>query len=1684
MFPRTLRALAFRLFTLLLLCWAGGAWAQTSGTMSFSSGDGDLDYSQLTITRSVGGQLFSLSGGSGAGGLAFDGGGIYAFEGPASEVELTITAPAGYLFNLNSLQAQAQLGDFRIDYTQADGSTGNTMVTGVTTGSLSSRDVNLANLTQVVLNSTDYAVFNNLSFSNIKLIPAPPTVTTDAASAITSSGATFNGTVNAEGDSTVVSFQYGITTGYGSTITAAQSPLSSSSATAVTAAPTLSCNTTYHYRVVAANAAGTSTGGDMSFTTSVCPPTVTSLSPSSGPVAGGNSVVLTGTNFTGATAVAFGATPAAGFTVDSATQITATAPAGTAGNVFVTVTTAGGTSVTAAGNQYSYVALPVVSSVSPALGTTAGGTSVTITGTGFTGASAVSFGATPATSYTVDSATQITATAPAGAQGTIDVTVTTVGGSSATGASTRFTYAAAPTATTGVASSITATGATIAGTASDNGAETTLSFEYGQTISYGSTATATPGTLSAGAGSTAVSGSLSGLTCNTPYHFRLKAVNGVATTNGLDASFTTAACPPSATTNAASALTATAATLNATVNDNGAATNVGFEWGTSTSYGNLASASPATVNAGAGSTPVTGNLTGLSCNTVYHYRVSTTSSAGTTLGSDVSFTTGACVPGAPTGVVATADVASASVAFTAPADNGGAAITSYTVTSDPGNITGTCASSPCTVTGLTNGTAYTFTVRATNSAGTGSASVASNSVTPRAAQTITFNNPGAQNFGTTPTLTASSDSGLTPTFTSSTTGACTITSGGLLSFVTAGTCTINADQAGNASYLPATQVSRSFAVNPVAPGAPTGVSATAGNTQATVSFTAPISNGGAAISSYTVTSSPGGFTGTGTASPISVSGLTNGVSYTFTVQASNVAGDSGASAASNGVVPIDAPPVASAVSATVAYGSSGNAITLILSGGTATSVAVASAPGNGTATVSGTSISYTPNAGYFGTDTFTYTATNAGGTSAPATVTITVIPQAPVAGSVSTIVAYGSSGNVITLNLGGGAAASVAIASAPANGTATASGTSISYTPNAGYSGSDTFTYTATNAGGTSAAATVTITVSPQLPVAGAVTATVAFGSSGNAIALNLSGGAATSVAVASAPAHGTATASGTSIAYTPTAGFSGSDTFTYTVTGAGGTSAPATVTITVNPQAPVAGNVSLTVDVNSTNNVVPLSLSGGAAASVAVATAPSHGVATVSGTSITYTPTAGYIGADSFTYTATNATATSAPGTVTLLVQSRPDPTKDAEVTGLINAQVEVANRFAQAQISNFQSHLEGMHRRSREAGSATSSFATRAGAADPWGDAADDPSAASSPTGSSRVIGGKPYLGKRVAQSGQNGAVSGNASSGRMGTISSSTGLDEFVLPQTKTTTDSASLSSLLPWSFTSLNLGGKHGDVLGNGLEVWTAGVVSIGKTSDTDTRFTTSGISIGADQRIDEGLMIGVGAGFGHERQKIGDNGTKNDGDGYSFVVYGSYQPTEAIFLDGLLGYGSLDFDSDRYVTALGSKAGSSRRGAQWFASLSGGYDFIEGKSLLSTYGRLDWVSTRLNETTEKDGGIYSLTYFEQNTSTTKLSVGLRGETQLEWSNGSAKPYFRIEYQHNLDTPGSAEMAYADQLFKVYEFDIEGVDRNTLVLGLGGDVLLKKDWNLGLGYRYSYGSESTRMHALRFELKKAF
>ena len=102
--------------------------------------------------------------------------------------------------------------------------------------------------------------------------------------------------------------------------------------------------------------------------------------------------------------------------------------------------------------------------------------------------------------------------------------------------------AIAPVATTGAASSTTATGTTLNGTVIDNGASTTVTFNYGPTLSYGSSVTATQSPISPSSGSVSVSAALTGLVCNTTYHYQVSATNSVNTTNGSDATFTTSPC--------------------------------------------------------------------------------------------------------------------------------------------------------------------------------------------------------------------------------------------------------------------------------------------------------------------------------------------------------------------------------------------------------------------------------------------------------------------------------------------------------------------------------------------------------------------------------------------------------------------------------------------------------------------------------------------------------------------------------------------------------------------------------------------------------------------------------------------------------------------------------------------------------------------------------------------------------------------------------------------------------------------------------------------------------------------------------------------------------------------------------------------------------------------------------------
>jgi trimeric autotransporter adhesin len=318
-------------------------------------------------------------------------------------------------------------------------------------------------------------------------------------------------------------------------------------------------------------------------------------------------------------------------------------------------------------------------------------------------------------------------------------------------------------------------------------------------------------------------------------------------------------------------------------------------------------------------------VTGLTNGNTYTCTVTATNTVGTSAPSPASIVAvPAAVPDAPARPIVGRGGGQITASFIPPADNG-SAITSYTTTCDssdggaPGTEFG--STSPLVVTGLTNGSSYTCSATATNAVGT----------SPPSPDSIVIVPAGVPDAAARP-IVLSGDTQITVTFSAPAnngnpiTGyatSCTSSDGGapgansgsssplLVTGLTNGntyTCTVTATNGVGTS--PPSQASIT-AVPATIPNAPPPPTVTRGNTQITVTFSAPASDGGAPITNYTATcaSSDGGAPGTASASasPIAVNGLTNGHTYTCTVTTTNAVGTSGPSAASNSATPATVP---------------------------------------------------------------------------------------------------------------------------------------------------------------------------------------------------------------------------------------------------------------------------------------------------------------------------------------------------------------------------------------------------------------------------------------------------------------------------------------------------------------------------------------------------------------------------------------------------------------------------------------------------------------------------------------------------------------------------------------------------------------------------------------------------------
>ncbi len=427
----------------------------------------------------------------------------------------------------------------------------------------------------------------------------------------------------------------------------------------------------------------------------------------------------------------------------------------------------------------------------------------------------------------------------------------------------------------------------------------------------GYTVTSEPDGVSVTVGPGATQAVVTGLTNGTSYTFTVVATNVVG--DG----------PPSAPSNAVTphAIDPPTAPRNPVATASDRSATVTWLVPTSDGGGSIMSYTVSS-NLGGFSVTVAGTelsatIDGLTNGTAYRFRVVATNAAGDGPASVLSnAVTPRAVPGSPTNVVATPGPGRATVSWTPPASNGGGAINGYilTASSSSGNVTKTVAggATATSLTGLTNGVTYSITIVARNVVGTGPPSTPVN-VTPA----------GVPNAPTGVVAVAGNGSAsitwLPPAFT----GGSPLTSYTVTSNVGGFTTAVIGSQTNAVINGLSNGVAyrfRVFATNAVGngpvsayslavtprgvPGAPTGVSASPGNTSATVNWTAPASTGGSPITDYVVTSSGGHSTTVpATARSALVSGLTNGVGYTFTVVARNAIGDGPPGTTSTPVTP-------------------------------------------------------------------------------------------------------------------------------------------------------------------------------------------------------------------------------------------------------------------------------------------------------------------------------------------------------------------------------------------------------------------------------------------------------------------------------------------------------------------------------------------------------------------------------------------------------------------------------------------------------------------------------------------------------------------------------------------------------------------------------------------------------------
>ncbi|HEY1036746.1 MAG TPA: putative Ig domain-containing protein, partial [Pseudoxanthomonas sp.] len=394
-------------------------------------------------------------------------------------------------------------------------------------------------------------------------------------------------------------------------------------------------------------------------------------------------------------------------------------------------------------------------------------------------------------------------------------------------------------------------------------------------------------------------------------------------------------------------------------------------------------------------------------------------------------------------------------------------------------------------------------------------------------------------------------------------------------------------------------------------------------------------------------------------------------------------------------------------------------------------------------------------------------------------------------------------------------------------------------------------------------------------------------------------------------------------------------------------------------------------------------------------------------------------------TVRAVDALGFSGTRTLNLVISMRPDPSQDADIRGLLEAQIATARRLSDAQANNFRNRMESLHGGAEATGIANRlSLAARPSCLPDLQDASGLRCHGPSDIGASPT-------------------------------------------PDYSAATDApAAKANPRPfgaWIGGSIRTGSMDARGRGDGAD------------------FETDGISAGVDHRFSPTFAAGLGVGYGRDASRVGDGGARLDARATTFAGYASYHPTGRIYVDALIGYQSLDYRMRREAVNDATLSGQ-RNGNQWFTSLTLGAEYAPVPDwTLTPYGRYDASRATLDGYSEAGDAVYALRYEAMDVDGRTGSIGLRldGGIAMHW--GTLQPQLRLEYQHDFQSDAFALLQYADGLGPIYRAGLTGFDRNRFMLGMGLLLRVDEGWSTRIEYRGLQGGNS-RDHGVNLSVEK--